>query len=52
MVESMSKASLAAGADGLLIEVHYSPKDSLCDSEETIDFETFDKILAYKKTLE
>ncbi len=52
MVESMCKASLAAGADGLLIEVHYSPQDSLCDSEETIDFETLDKILAYKKTLE
>ncbi len=49
MVESMSKAILAAGADGLLLEVHYSPKDSLCDSEETIDFATLDRILEYMK---
>ena len=45
MVEPMSKAALSAGTDGLLIEVHYNPKDSKCDAEETIDFETLDKIL-------
>ena len=46
-VESMSKASIVAGADGLLLEVHYNPKESLCDSMETIDFETLDRILKY-----
>ena len=51
MVESMSKASLAAGCDGLLLEVHYDPNASLCDAEETIDFVTLDKILQYLKTL-
>lgn len=45
MVEPMSKAAIAAGADGLLLEVHYNPEESLCDSKETIDLETFDKIL-------
>ena len=45
MVEDMSKASIAAGCDGLIIEVHYGPKSSLCDSEETIDFDTFDRII-------
>lgn len=48
MVESMSKAALAAGADGLIIEVHYNPKESLCDSEETIDFNILDNILTFK----
>ena len=51
MVESMSKASLAAGCDGLLLEVHYDPKSSLCDKEETIDFNTLDKILQYLKRI-
>lgn len=45
MVESMSKASLIAGCDGLLIEVHYDPSMSLCDKEQTIDMETLDRIL-------
>ena len=49
MVESMSKASLAAGCDGLLLEVHYDPESSLCDSKQTIDLETFDKILDFIK---
>lgn len=47
MVEPMSKAALAAGCDGLLLEVHDNPKTSLCDSEQTIDIETFDKIIKY-----
>ena len=47
MVESMSKAALTAGADGLIIEVHNHPEHSLCDSEETIDFATFDEIMKF-----
>ncbi|MBP5679328.1 MAG: 3-deoxy-7-phosphoheptulonate synthase [Bacilli bacterium] len=45
MVEDMSKAAIAAGCDGLLIEVHKNPEKSLCDKEETIDLKTFDQIL-------
>ena len=45
MVEPMAKAALAAGADGLLIEVHNHPSESLCDKDQTIDFQTFDSIL-------
>ena len=47
MVESMSKAAIAAGADGLLLEVHYDPKSSMCDSEETIDINTLDRIIKF-----
>ena len=49
MVESMSRAAIAAGCDGLLLEVHYNPKESICDSEETIDMDTLDKIIEYNK---
>ena len=49
MVEDMSKASIAANCDGLLIETHIRPEESLCDSEETIDLETLDKIIKYIK---
>lgn len=45
MVEPMSKAALAANADGLLIEVHYNPKESMCDAKQTIDLDTLDSIL-------
>jgi 3-deoxy-7-phosphoheptulonate synthase len=36
LVEPMSKAAVAAGADGLLIEVHSNPECALCDGEESI----------------
>ncbi len=51
MVEPMSKAALAAGADGLLIETHYNPKESLCDAEQTIDMDTLDNILNFYKNM-
>ena len=52
MVSSMSKALLAAGADGLLIEVHTHPEDSLCDSQQTINFEQLDEILQFYQKME
>lgn len=52
MVESMSKASLIAGADGLLIEVHTNPEESLCDSEQTINIKQLKNILNFNKLLE
>ncbi len=45
MVPSMAKASLKAGADGLLIETHITPEKSLCDSKQTIDLDTLDEII-------
>ena len=49
MVDAMSKAAISADCDGLLLEVHNEPSKSLCDSEETIDFDTLDKILDFIK---
>ena len=36
LVAPLSKAAIAAGADGLLIEVHSNPEYALCDGEESI----------------
>ncbi|MSR24231.1 MAG: 3-deoxy-7-phosphoheptulonate synthase [Nitrospiraceae bacterium] len=36
LVAPMSRAAVAAGADGLLIEVHSNPECALCDGEESI----------------
>jgi len=36
MVEAMARAAIAAGADGLLIEVHNDPVHALCDGQQSI----------------
>ena len=52
MIESMSKASLIAGADGLIIEVHTNPSQSLCDSEQTINIDILKNILKFKERID
>jgi 3-deoxy-7-phosphoheptulonate synthase len=51
MVPSICKASLAAGADGLLIEVHTHPEQSLCDGKQTISVQELNQILEFKEFL-
>jgi len=41
LVPTMAKASLAAGADGLLMEVHYRPEEALCDGSQSLFPEEF-----------
>ena len=41
MVERMSLAAVAAGADGLIIEVHNDPKNALCDGAQSITPDDF-----------
>jgi 3-deoxy-7-phosphoheptulonate synthase len=36
MVPAMAKAAVAAGADGLIVEVHNNPEAALCDGEQSI----------------
>jgi 3-deoxy-7-phosphoheptulonate synthase len=45
MVASMSKAALAAGADGLMIEVHNDPEHALCDGEQSLTPDTFASLM-------
>lgn len=44
-VPSMSLAALAAGADGLLLEIHPDPDKALSDGAQTLDFPTFSRLL-------
>jgi len=36
LIEPMSLASIAAGADGLIIEVHHNPSEALSDKEQAL----------------
>jgi len=45
MVERMAMAAVAAGADGLLIEVHNDPKNALCDGPQSITPEDFARLM-------
>jgi 3-deoxy-7-phosphoheptulonate synthase len=44
-VPSMALASLAAGADGLLIEIHPHPDKAMSDGAQSLDFAGFKKLL-------
>jgi len=45
LVSPMAKAAIAAGADGLLIEVHPDPKSSLSDGAQTLKLDTFTQLM-------
>jgi 3-deoxy-7-phosphoheptulonate synthase len=49
MVSALSKAALAAGADGLIIEVHNNPEKALCDGEQSITPESFADLMKILK---
>ena len=51
MVERMSLAAAAAGADGLIIEVHNDPPHALCDGAQSITPEQFDALMGKLRTL-
>jgi len=46
MVGPMSRAAVAAGADGLIIEVHADPSKAFVDGAQTLDFKAFEKLMA------
>lgn len=41
LIPAMSRAALAAGADGLLVEVHPDPPNALSDGHQSMDFFAF-----------
>ena len=45
MVEPLAKAAIAAGADGVIIEVHNNPACALCDGPQSITPSAFDVIM-------
>jgi 3-deoxy-7-phosphoheptulonate synthase len=40
----LARAAIAAGADGLLIEVHYDPENAICDGQQSLYPEQFDAL--------
>ncbi|HZK19220.1 MAG TPA: 3-deoxy-7-phosphoheptulonate synthase [Treponemataceae bacterium] len=45
MVEALAKASVGAGADGLMIEVHNSPETALSDGEQSLTPKEFESLM-------
>ncbi len=51
MVPVMSKAAIAAGADGLIIEMHHHPDEALCDSDQSLFPEQFKELMDELRTI-
>ncbi len=45
MVEPLSLAAMAVGADGIIVEVHNDPKNALCDGAQSLDLEQFSGLM-------
>ena len=51
LVEPLSLAAVAAGADGLIIEVHNNPQKALSDGAQSLTPDAFDEIAAHVTAL-
>lgn len=51
IVPAMSKAAVAVGADGLLIEVHPNPEEALSDGEQSLKSQVFKQLMAELKAV-
>ena len=45
MVPQLAKTAVAAGADGLMIEVHNNPAKALCDGAQSLNPVQFDELM-------
>lgn len=51
LVIPMSRAAVAVGADGLIIEVHPNPKEALSDGEQSLNFDEMKKLIEETKKI-
>lgn len=51
LVAPMAKAAVAAGADGLLIEVHTNPEEAMSDGEQSLKADAFMKLMQELKPI-
>ncbi len=51
LVNPISKAAVAAGADGLIVEVHPHPDKALCDGYQSLTFQEFEKLMKELKAI-
>lgn len=52
LIEPMSKAALAAGAHGLMIEVHHDPDNAYSDGAQSLTIDQFKVLMSHLKELE
>jgi 3-deoxy-7-phosphoheptulonate synthase len=52
LIAPMSLAALAAGADGIMVEVHSRPEEALCDADQALTPAQFAKIMNRLRPLE
>jgi 3-deoxy-7-phosphoheptulonate synthase len=45
LVAPMARAAVAAGADGLLIEVHHDPETAMCDGPQSLTLDQFSAVV-------
>ncbi len=45
MVEPLSLAAMAVGADGIIVEVHNDPKAALCDGAQSLDLNQYKNLM-------
>ena len=50
-VPPLARAAMAAGADGLLLEVHHDPDNAICDGAQTMTLEQFDDLMGELKVI-
>ncbi|MBU1011912.1 MAG: 3-deoxy-7-phosphoheptulonate synthase [Bacteroidetes bacterium] len=50
-VEPMSLAAIAAGADGLMLEIHRQPENALSDGFQSLNFEEFEALVTKVRML-
>ncbi len=46
MVPDMTKAAVAVGADGIIMEVHYKPEIAICDGKQSLNLHDFDHLMS------
>ena len=51
LVAPMSLAALAAGADGVMVEVHPCPEEAWCDGPQSLDLQAFSDLMAKIKPI-
>jgi 3-deoxy-7-phosphoheptulonate synthase len=51
LVDPMAKAAIAAGADGLMIEVHNDPENALCDGVQSLKPGKYNELLQQIKQI-
>lgn len=51
LISPLSLASVAAGADGITVEVHINPEEALCDKEQALTPEQFSEMMQRIRSL-